>query len=90
MLQQSQSQSALGRALPSGVTLSISARRNGAGASAAKARAAQSGGVTVRTSGRIQLPQGVSASACEQGRIAVVIKTGQRTISTRVVDVKSD
>ena len=90
VLQQSQSSSAPGRALPPGVTLSISARRNGAGASAATARAAQSGGVMVRTSGRIQLPRGLSAAACEQGRIAVVVKTGRRTISTRVVDVKSD
>jgi hypothetical protein len=79
-----------GRALPTGVSLNIAARRNGATASANKAVAAQSGTTTVAVSGSIGLPAGVPASACDLGRVAVLVKRGTRTVSTRIVNVRSD
>jgi hypothetical protein len=79
-----------GLVLPDGVTLNVTARRGGASASGAKARAAQAGGVTVRATGRIRLPRGLGANSCDDGRVAVVIKRGKRTISTRVVPVGDD
>jgi Thrombospondin type 3 repeat len=79
-----------GRALPTGVSLTLSATKSQASASGSKARAAQTGGTLVRASGEIGLPPGVQASACNLGRVAVVVKRGKRTISTRVVDVRPD
>lgn len=82
-------QASTGRGLPTGVTLNVRIIR-GAEASASRARAAQSGGVTVRSSGVVQLPRGMSNAVCAGGRIAVVIKQSKKTISTRVLNVRSD
>jgi hypothetical protein len=79
-----------GRALPTSVSLNLSATKGKASASSRKARAAQAGGTLVRAGGRIGLPQGVPASACSLGRVAVLIKRGKQTISTRVVNVRPD
>ena len=70
-----------GLAVPTAVTMTVTARRGGADASAAKARAAQTGGVTVRSRGRIALPAGVLKDTCAGGRVGVVIKRGKRTVS---------
>jgi hypothetical protein len=79
-----------GLAVPTGVTLSSTARRRGGTASGSTARAAQSSSVTVATTGRIQLPRGVTNNACAQGRVGVIVKSGTRTISARVANVRAD
>ena len=85
-----QSSTRRGLAVPTEVTMSVTARRGGATASSAKARAAQARGVTVRSRGRIALPAGVQKDTCAGGRVGIVIKRGKRTISTRVANVTAD
>ena len=83
-------QQSTSRALPTGVSLDVDANRGGNAARSKAARAAQNGGVTVRSSGTIGLPAGVDASSCAGGRVAVLIKRGERTISGRVVNLRAD